>query len=278
MTGLICPVCSLPLEGDKVLRCDKGHSFDVSRDGYVNLFLNKRADETGDDKEMSLSRYEFLKRGGYAPLAQRLGEISEGLCNSLEGERFVLTDAGCGSGYYDDIIYGHMKNKCRKDIFLYGFDLSKHSLKKAGRLSARYPNASFALANIFVLPLPDESTDQVLSVFAPVADKEFKRILKDKGVLTVVSPAEDHLFSLKSVLYENPYKNPCEIKEYEGFELISRERLTFTADLDGDTAKALFKMTPYTYKTSAEDMKKLDGITSLTTEADFYITQYIKRP
>lgn len=284
MTSLTCPVCSLPLNGDKVLRCEKGHSFDVSADGYVNLLLNKKTEETGDDRDMSRARYEFLQRGFYAPLAL---ETAKTACEifDLSGnddndtDEHVIADAGCGSGYYDGVVYDTLKNYSagsKKEIKLFGFDLSKTSLKKAGKLSKVRSDCSFALANIFSIPLPVASCNHIISIFAPVADKEFSRLLKQGGFVTVVSPGEDHLFGLKSFLYDKPYKNECEIKEYEGFSCFSRKRVTFEINIGKEDAKNLFKMTPYVYKTSEADARKLDSVEEIATEADFYITVYKK--
>ncbi|MBE6551561.1 MAG: methyltransferase domain-containing protein [Ruminococcaceae bacterium] len=281
MTTLTCPVCSLPLRGEKVLRCDKGHSFDVSADGYVNLLLNKKTEETGDDKEMSRARYEFLQRGFYAPLALAAAETCGILFNAKNdtSDEYVIADAGCGSGYYDGVIANELnKYTCKEnaELKIFGFDLSKTSLKKAGKLSKPLPMLSFALANIFSIPLPEQSCDNIISIFAPIADKEFFRLLKPRGFLTVISPGEDHLFGLKSSLYDAPYKNECEIKEYEGFSLYSRRRIGFEFEVGKEDAKNLFKMTPYFYKTSEADAKKLDSAEKIVTEADFYITVYRK--
>ena len=65
-------------------------------------------------------------------------------------------------------------------------------------------------------------------------------------------------------------------KEYEGFSLYSRRRIGFEFEVGKEDAKNLFKMTPYFYKTSEADAKKLDSAEKIVTEADFYITVYRK--
>jgi len=56
-TDFICPNCSLALvrEG-RVLRCETGHSFDLAREGYVNLLVGKRPAITGDSAAMIAAR------------------------------------------------------------------------------------------------------------------------------------------------------------------------------------------------------------------------------
>lgn len=53
MSIIVCPKCreKLNIDGNS-LRCVNNHSFDFSREGYVNLLLtNKSGDKKGDSKE-----------------------------------------------------------------------------------------------------------------------------------------------------------------------------------------------------------------------------------
>ena len=58
---------------------------------------------------------------------------------------------------------------------------------------------------------------------------------------------------------------------------ISTERLEYTVRVGGnDNIKNLFAMTPYYWKTSPDDVLKLDKIDSLTTEIDIIFELYKK--
>jgi len=61
-----CPICGRPLthEGSRYV-CPQNHSFDLSREGYVNLLpANRRhSKEPGDDKAMAAARTRFLDGG-----------------------------------------------------------------------------------------------------------------------------------------------------------------------------------------------------------------------
>ena len=47
---LVCPKCKDQLVSEeKVLKCHQGHSFDIAKQGYVNLVLGN-AKGSGDDK------------------------------------------------------------------------------------------------------------------------------------------------------------------------------------------------------------------------------------
>lgn len=66
---LRCPNCHAELKREgKAFRCRNGHSFDVARQGYVNLLVNARR-ETGDNKEMVSA--DRLSRTGPLPLPAR---------------------------------------------------------------------------------------------------------------------------------------------------------------------------------------------------------------
>ena len=64
--GFCCPVCKgkLKREGN-ALHCEKNHSFDFSRSGYVNLLQSNKMHSKmpGDNKEMVAARTRFLNAG-----------------------------------------------------------------------------------------------------------------------------------------------------------------------------------------------------------------------
>ncbi|HLI35952.1 MAG TPA: methyltransferase type 11, partial [Streptosporangiaceae bacterium] len=52
------------------LRCGRGHSFDIARQGYVNLMPGGARPGTADTAGMVAAREAFLAAGHYAPLAR----------------------------------------------------------------------------------------------------------------------------------------------------------------------------------------------------------------
>ena len=90
---VICPVCKTPLTREKPCwHCENNHSFDVARQGYVNLLpvQQKHSLTPGDTKEMVAARRAFLDGGHYLPIAETLAK----LVKSVAPE--TLLDAGCG--------------------------------------------------------------------------------------------------------------------------------------------------------------------------------------
>lgn len=80
---LVCPVCGgALLRTERQYTCPAGHSFDVAKEGYVNLLCtSKSADKMGDSKESAAARHAFLERGYYGclkeALRQRLDAIEQ---------------------------------------------------------------------------------------------------------------------------------------------------------------------------------------------------------
>ncbi|MFG1881755.1 putative RNA methyltransferase [Micromonospora sp. NPDC049102] len=73
---LSCPVCGETLAETtagtaRALRCPRGHTFDIARQGYVNL-LTGRAPHVGDSAEMVAARADFLAAGHYDVISAAL--------------------------------------------------------------------------------------------------------------------------------------------------------------------------------------------------------------
>src|SRR5690606_4067516 len=92
----LCPLCQQPLHlSAKQYQCANRHSFDIAREGYVNLLpvQHKNSKDPGDNKDMMQARRDFLHAGWYAPLAQAVSDTVTKLAPD------TLLDLGCGEGY-----------------------------------------------------------------------------------------------------------------------------------------------------------------------------------
>ena len=133
------------------------------------------------------------------------------------------------------------------------------------------------MASVYELPVGDGSMDCVLNIFAPDSSAEYLRVLKKGGRLITVTPMADHLFELKTAVYEKPYKNPYVDPKKEGFSLVGTTEVKYKAHLEtNEDIRALFMMTPYYYNTSEADRKKLDCINEMTVGLEFLICEYVK--
>ena len=246
--------------------CERSHSYDRSRYGYYNLLLSPASGVHGDNAEMVEARRAFLSRGYYEPLARALTEaVSKYAKNGA-----VLLDAGCGEGYYTEHVWGALSSYDGARVA--AFDISKDAAKRTAR---RIPSAEVAVASSYHMPIPDGSVDLIVNTFSPLAIDEVKRTLRVGGKFIMAIPAEEHLFGLKSAIYDTPYKNKLEDTAIEGFTLVSDEELKYTVKLDtGEDIRALFMMTPYAYRTNAQGRERVLSLERLETLAHFHILTY----
>ena len=263
----ICPSCQLPLSLlEHSWCCDNGHSYDLAKEGYVNLLLaqHKRSKEPGDNKQMVNARRAFLQEGHYQPLANRLAVL---ITEYQALAELNLFDAGCGEGYYLHSIVDSLKAQ-NINVRAGGIDISKIAVQKAAK---RYPENTFAVASSYNLPLADNSQDAIVQIFAPSSDAEIKRVLKEQGIWLQVNPAAQHLQQLKQMLYDQPLQHKNQDDVPEGFSVLQEQTLSFELQLDNPQQRMnLLMMTPF-YWSARQD--KVDSMLATMGEVsvDFSI-------
>lgn len=268
----LCPICRKELiKCNNALKCTSNHSFDISASGYVNLLKpgKRNNSKAGDSKEMVRARSEFFESGAYEKIAIELCDIIDSFENK------VIIDAGCGEGYYTNIIA-----KSHTESTVIGIDMAKFGCEHGAKMANRnnLSNIFYSVGSVFELPVENGFGDIVISVFAPVADKEFLRVLKPGGILIVASAGAHHLLGLKKLLYTEVYLNEEKFPYYEGFEKpIIKNLLYDTKIIGNNTIKNLFTMTPYYFRTSLDDKKKLDNVSEISTSIEVNFAIYKKQ-
>lgn len=269
MSIFVCPICKNEIiKENGSYKCEKAHSFDIAKSGYVNLLTNDKMNSKapGDSKEMVVSRRDFLLKGYYEPLKEELSKTAKAFTKT---ENPVYFDAGCGTGYYTKAVAESLSS-----ALVSGVDISKNAVN----VSAKYlKGAEFAVASVYDLPLKDESVDLITNVFSPMADREYFRVLKKGGHLLYVVPAPEHLFNLKTLLYEKPYLNAELSDSYEGLTQVKKISVEFDIDLEkSQDILSLFTMTPYFWRTPMGAEEKILATPSLKDKASFYILVFEK--
>ena len=149
-----CPLCAQALQNDgKRLFCARGHSFDLSREGYVNL-LPGRGGAHGDDRGMIEARRRFLEGGHYLPLRLTLCR------RAAESAPRALLDAGCGEGWYTEGLANALPETeiCAVDV---SKDAVRYTAKRLGK-RARCAVSAFPQAPARCVPAayPAQSTSR----------------------------------------------------------------------------------------------------------------------
>lgn len=261
---LICPICSQPLRREeKRCACPHGHSFDIARQGYVNLLTvqQKHSLSPGDTREQVLSRRSFLEAGFYAPISDALNQAA--LAHEAKGE---VLDVGCGEGYYSVRLAQAM------DAPLTGLDISKEAVRCA---AAKYKGPTWLCATASHIPAADGSVGTLTSLFALTLPEEFRRVLRRDGLFFQVLAAEDHLLGLKSILYDAlTHKEKNTVPALPGFQLIESRPIRFSFTLKDDQIHSLFAMTPHLFRISKAGAQRLADTTQLHDTASCVLNVY----
>jgi len=265
--NLLCPVCGQLLHRDeRIWQCENRHSFDVARQGYVNLLTvdRKHAKHPGDTKEMVAARKAFLDAGYYRPIVDCLVRLIAPLSPC------AVLDAGCGEGYY----MTNLQQVLPLAEYA-GIDISKDAVRFA---AVRNKQALWLTGTAAALPFPAETFDVVMSMFALTAEAEFARVLKPGGHFLQVIAGADHLMGLKSIIYpEILRKEKMLHPELDGFHLQSSETLEFDFTLnDPAQVKNLLSMTPHFWRISKDGADRLSRTQSLSDRAQVIFNLYTK--
>lgn len=272
-----CPNCNQILnKEDNVYKCINRHSFDISKYGHVNLLLSnqKHSQDPGDNKEMIMSRVSFLSCDYYDFLRKKILEIIK---KYAKNETLSFADLACGEGYYTNFLHAKLQNDYK--INTIGIDISKYAIIEAckKKKQMKLDNIDYCIGNLMNMPFFDDSFDFMLNCFALLDVKEFNRVLKKGGYFIRVLPDTYHLYELKEILYDKVILNREKDNDLEGFKLVDTIHIEDKITLKNkQEIHDLFTMTPYYYKTSKEDAKRLLAKDSLTTRVAFSLYVYMK--
>jgi 23S rRNA (guanine745-N1)-methyltransferase len=261
-----CPLCQQALLlNEKSYRCENNHSFDQAKQGYVNLLpvQFKHSKEPGDNKAMVQARRAFLDKGYYQPLLDNMLALYQ----KYGDKDAAIFDAGCGEGFYT-----HQHKTEHNSV--YGVDIAKETIKIAAK---RYQDCFFSVATLSDLPFANEHFGWIYSVYAPILENEFTRILHKNGYFLTVTPADNHLFELKSMIYRQANKHDTSKQVIEELTLVEEQRLNYPMNFsDSDDLLNLLAMTPFAFKASEELITQLKQQKQFTCQADFVLRLYQK--
>lgn len=244
---LRCPVCERDLAAAAgALRCEAGHAHDIARGGYVDLTAGRKV-PSGDTAEMVAARERFLSGQWYAPVA---AAVATAAADAGPG---VVVDVGAGTGYYLAAVLDALPE--HHGIAL---DSSKYALRRAARA---HPRLGAAAADAWRrLPVASACAAAVVCVFAPRNGAEFARVLRDDGMLLLVTPTPRHLreavadLGLLTVDERKPERVTQQLAP--NFALAAQMEREATLPLPHEDLRALAEMGPHAFHTDREALAR----------------------
>lgn len=253
-----CPICQshMMMRAPATLACANNHSFDLAKQGYVNVMTHPATSKYS--KELFESRMTIIQSGLYDALQQDIASI-------VKGARTIL-DTGCGEG-------SHLARICAllaDDVVGVGIDIAKEGIIEAAK---HYAKQIWCVGDLAKSPFQSGSFDVILNILSPANYDEFKRLLKPNGLVVKVVPQHHYLKELRVQLYadsnKEQYSNEQTVARFqESFEQVIVKRLTYTVPLLPALIPALLEMTPMAWH---KDNQQNITLSEITIDVDVLI-------
>jgi 23S rRNA (guanine745-N1)-methyltransferase len=271
---LRCPACGDDLtEADTALRCPAGHSFDVARQGYVNLVPGR-----ADTPEMVEARDAFLGAGHFRPLTAALAAEA-----SHVDDATVVVDLGAGTGHHLAGVLDALP-----DARGIAIDASPAALRRAARAHERA--AAIGADAWKPLPLKDGVAALVLSVFAPRNASDIARILAagrgadagQDGSLLAVTPTTRHLHELVGPLgllsVPDDKQDRLDEQLSSHFRLAARRTIEHAMFLTRDESAQIVRMGPSAWHVDERSVAERLALLPepLTVTASMTLSRYVR--
>lgn len=269
---LACPHCDEALTlSPRSLRCRRGHSFDVSRQGYVSLLSRAASRSVGDTAAMVAARAAFLGSNHFASLADAVADASVGAVGPRDG---CIVDVGAGTGYYLARVLDAVAGTAGVAA-----DVSRYALRRAARAHPRL--GAVACDAWRQLPVRTGAAMLVLNVFAPRNAAEMSRILRPGAFLMVVTPTSRHLAELVAPLgllnvdRDKDERLAATLDTY--FDVVEQRTHEFSVSLSRRDAANLVAMGPSAWHTRRELIDERTGALPDPVTATASVTLSVSR-
>ncbi|KZS47222.1 rRNA (guanine-N1)-methyltransferase [Paenibacillus glucanolyticus] len=244
--------CSMKVERLASVVCEKGHCYDISKQGHVNLLSH--AVTTKYDKALFESRKRINNSGFFDPMMERITDrILQ--AEKSEGTELKILDAGCGEGSHLTGITNKLgKRQLEQNVLGVGMDIAKEGIMMAARNA---PGHIWCTADLANSPFADKQFDFIMNILSPSNYAEFGRMLADDGMVVKVIPGSGYLQELREMFYRQTsrasYSNDSTMKLFgRHFDRMDSERIQYRVDLDSGQMRHLIHMTPLSWGGSPE--------------------------
>lgn len=254
IAAICCPYClrSLQVKNGSLI-CTVGHTFDMARQGYVNM-LNRPGNQQYD-KTLFAARQEIITASGlYDVLHEKIAKVLNDYFTAVGSSLFIL-DAGCGEGSHLQRI---IEQSQRSAITGVGLDLSKEGIKLAAQ---SYKEPLWFVGDLAKTPFVDGVFHAILNILSPANYKEFQRLLAPSGLVIKVVPRQNYLKELREALFieteKKVYRNQCPARRFkEHFELVEAMDVSNVKSLNQAQLYQLALMSPLSWTAERERLAR----------------------
>lgn len=246
-----CPICaeSVQVSDEGKVFCTNNHSFDIAKQGYINLMHRPAA--TMYSKQLFEARQQIIASGLYDPMQQAVAKL-------IDIPTAKILDTGCGEG-------SHLVRICDylEDAVGVGIDIAKEGIVAAAKF---YDDKVWCVGDLANSPYNAQSFDVILNILSPANYEEFKRLLKPNGKVIKIVPQAGYLHELREQAFaqseKENYSNEQTVERFKAsFANVQVERITYTKPLAEELVPKLLEMTPMGWHIENRDMIKLHEIT-----------------
>jgi 23S rRNA (guanine745-N1)-methyltransferase len=261
---LQCPQCvSILSQAGTSLVCQKGHSIDIARQGYVNLMPTGITAHSGDSFAMVEARSTLLESGLYAPILELLTRAAVRLTPGKAPLSYL--DIGAGTGYYTSGIVRALSE--HHTVQAIAADSSPFAARRLSRVAPVIGAIQMDAWKAY--PLRSGAIELATIIFAPRNPAELDRIMSPQGNFLVLSPAPTHLQELISeftMIHVDVDKEDRLLEQMKPFfNRVERMAHSYPVAVNGQTAHDLIAMGPSARHIPAEQLEALRLDTTLRT-------------
>lgn len=265
-----CPICDSSMEvvESKSFICSNRHTFDIAKQGYVNL-LTKPVKTHYDEKLFDARHKIIVDRHFFSDLHDVITNIIHEHDSEISKDTIIF-DAGCGEGSH---LHNILALTNKENLVGVGLDISKEGIKIASR---QYKEALWIVGDLANTPLVNDSCAYILNILSPANYQEFRRLLQANGIMIKVVPRPNYLIEVREVLFHSPekreYQNDGTISLFQqNFNMVDMIQLTYEKKLDKEDLTHLLHMTPLTWNAEKEQLRSLFQREKTTITVDFDI-------
>ncbi|SFF99312.1 putative RNA methyltransferase [Sporolactobacillus nakayamae] len=249
---LKCPICgkSLRVVEQKSLICAQKHTFDLAKQGYVNLSTKQVHTHYG--KTLFEARRKIIvDHGFFNPLIHILSEqIGKQL--NLPTDISIL-DLGCGEGSHLAKICQMLIHDASRSVTGCGIDIAKEGIQLASKY---YPEQIWLVGDLAQPPFKERQFNLILNILSPSNYQTFDQMVKPGGYVIKVIPGSGYLKELRSSIYEHDkaqYSNADTRTLFtEHFPDTITQNIHYVAHLNREGIRDLIRMTPLAWNVSEE--------------------------